>query len=229
MVGFDRGELADQGVVLDVGDLGVVEPVVALVVVCDEPCGAPRLRATGSVTGRLGNVAGVARSCRDARSDHPVGIVAVVERDRLAGCHPSLGRGELDGEAVPWRISVQNDGAPCALHWAIACTLALSGAAPACVPVGSPSTQVTACSSTDRCEAASGGPTVTVRRRHVHCGHVPPTPVGAVPHAPALPDGHQLHCLDGAEVPAGLVVDQPAGVEREALGEEAAPDPRRSG
>jgi hypothetical protein len=36
VIGFDRCELADQGVVFDVGDLGVVEPVVAVVVVRDE-------------------------------------------------------------------------------------------------------------------------------------------------------------------------------------------------
>ncbi len=37
MVGLDGAQLADQRVVLGVGDLGVVERVVALVVVGDQP------------------------------------------------------------------------------------------------------------------------------------------------------------------------------------------------
>ena len=37
MVGLDGAQLAHQGVVLGVGDLGIVEHVIALVVVGDQP------------------------------------------------------------------------------------------------------------------------------------------------------------------------------------------------
>ena len=60
-------------------------------------------------------------------------------------------------------------------------------------------------------------------RRHVDRGHEPPAPVRAVPHAPALADGHQLDGVDRTEVLTGLVVDQPAGVERQAVAEESLP------
>ena len=49
MVGLQRPQLPDEGVVLGVGDLGVVEGVVALVVVLDE---APQLCRAGAGVGR---------------------------------------------------------------------------------------------------------------------------------------------------------------------------------
>ena len=106
MLVLDGTELADQVVVLGVGDLGVVEAVVALVVVGDE---GPQLLGPGhrigrrdpaSVTAALGpGPAG--RSPGDPRSDHQVGSVRVVEGDGLAGGDPALRRGEPHHQPSP--------------------------------------------------------------------------------------------------------------------------------
>ena len=57
MLGLDGPQLADQGVELGVGDLGVVEPVVAVVVVGDEAAqllgAGRRIRPAGPVAGRV--------------------------------------------------------------------------------------------------------------------------------------------------------------------------------
>ena len=111
VVGLELAQLADQGVVVGVGDLRVVVHVVALVVVLDQ---LPQLDGPGRgpPVGRSPDPPRSATAQRgDARAEHRVGVGRVVEGHRLARGHralrarrsgrPARSRGQLEGAARP--------------------------------------------------------------------------------------------------------------------------------
>ena len=121
VVGLELPQLADQEVVLGVGDLRRVERVVALVVVLDQLAqlgrpGRRRLPPRHAVVRPRSP-----RSGGDAGADHGVGVGDVVEGHRLPGRHRALGRVEPDDQAVlGLRSTAQAAGRPWALTWATA-------------------------------------------------------------------------------------------------------------
>ena len=144
VVGLDGAQLADQGVVLGVGDLRVVEPVVALVVVGDQRAQLLGPRPPGRARSPADPVLGVGSAHRgDARTDHRVGVGAG-RRARRSGRGPpgAGGRRTSTDEAAP-----PSAHRPCtADRAAVGAALgdrahAPVGSAPL-VPGGSPSTQV---------------------------------------------------------------------------------------
>ena len=168
MVGLDGAELAHQLVVLGVGDLGVVEAVVAVVVVGDEAAKllGPGDRVGPAVTGDTSpdrRSPPAVGSRGDSRADHHVGVVRVVEGHGLARGDPPLGGGEGDRQPVAATgCRVLGTGRPWALHWATAGS-AGPGRRRHRRPVGRPSTQVTVWRNDPVGWAASGGPSDTRR------------------------------------------------------------------
>ena len=231
VLGLDGPQLAHQGVVLGVGDLGIVEPVVAVVVVRDQ---GPQLLGPGH---RVATVrpAPVRRapaaggSPGDPRADHLVGVVRVVEGDGLARGDAALGRGEGDRQPLP--------AAPRPRRRRPAgrgrCTGRSARHRPpvpvAPAAVGSASTQVTVCSSTSGVQAASGGPMRDPAGADVDRGHEAPAAVPAVAHPPSLAHRHQLHGVDRRRGPRRSG-GRPAGPGAAGAGHRGTPSgPRPSG
>ena len=192
MFGLDAPQLPHQGVVLGVGDLRVVEPVVAVVVVGDQgpqrPGPGHRIPAV-PVASRRPRARSRGGSSGDARTDHLVGTVRGRRGPRSGrGRSRRWGRVEPDHQATlgPPHLDRHRPPVGAALgHEA-------DGAVPS--PVGSPSTQVTVCSVTSGAEAASGGPDQHPAGRDVHRGDEPPAAVrgrapspAAGPPSPARP------------------------------------------
>ncbi len=101
MVRLDDSQLADELVELGVGDLRRVELVVALVVVGDELAQflGPRHRV-GPVSDPSDPSVPPGGVTGDPGAEDRVGVRRVVERDRLARCHPPLGPVESNRQPV---------------------------------------------------------------------------------------------------------------------------------
>ena len=208
-------QLAHQLVVLGVGDLGVVEDVVPLVVVGDE---GPQLGGPGH---RVVAPAGRGRVRLTGRPPTPplVGRAGVVQGHGLARGHPALGRGEPDRQTVaPARAVAAARAGPWALHWAQA------SAPPARRrPAGRPADPGHGVQRQADAKPPRAGPTVTRRvgtstevtnRRR---------PSRAVAHPPPLAHGDQLDRVHLAQVGAAGVVDQAPRVQGDPVGQEAGP------
>ena len=138
-------QLADEQVVLGVGDLRRVERVVQLVVVPDERRAAPRPAPPRPSWPWSGG---------DARADHGVGVERVVEGHRLSGRHRPLRVVEAHHQVIAGS-TVQGTGRP----WALTCATARAPAA------SGRSTQVSECRArtTEERTTSSARPTVTRR------------------------------------------------------------------
>ena len=218
-------QLADERVVLGVGDLGVVEHVVALVVVGDE---RPAARRPGPPGRRRGPSAGraVGRAHRTIpEPDHGV-RARRRRRGRRSGPGPPGAGARRSATRRPvgvGRATVQGTGAPWALHWASA------PRDPSGPGAGGPVDPGHACASAApgaqrrlaagrRVTRRAGTSTAVTKRRR---------PSVPWPMPRRWPTVTSSTAVDLAEVGAGVVVDQAPGVQRHPVAEE--PGPARVG